>query len=141
MGSPLGPVLANFYMCNLENEAMSKLNDKPSVYCRYVDDCFLVINNIRQLETLKDFYQENSVLKFTYETEVKKKLPFPDVLIDKETNLKTTVYIKSSSRAETINYNSLCPLKYKKKLSSKHCCTEHTQFAQTGYICMKKLRE
>ena len=45
MGSPLGPLFANFYMSNLENEVLLNWSEKPVVYCRYVDDIFLVINN------------------------------------------------------------------------------------------------
>ena len=36
MGSPLGPTLANFYMCDLENITFSNNPSlKPPVYCRY----------------------------------------------------------------------------------------------------------
>ena len=46
MGSPLGPLLANFYMANLENNILRTSNFKPLTYCRYVDDIFLVIDNV-----------------------------------------------------------------------------------------------
>ena len=46
MGPALGPTFANFYMCNLENSVFhSDPQPKPPVYCRYVDDIFLVLNN------------------------------------------------------------------------------------------------
>ena len=75
MRTPLGPTFANFYMCKLENKAFSSLQNKPKVFCRYVDDCFLVINNISQLDALRKFFESNSVLKFTIEIEVNKSYP------------------------------------------------------------------
>ena len=49
MGSPLGPLFANFYMATVENNILIKLNLKPAVYCRYVDDIFVVVDNLTQL--------------------------------------------------------------------------------------------
>ena len=46
MGSPLGPVLANIFMCKLEEQAITNfLGNRPIVYKRYVDDTFLVFEN------------------------------------------------------------------------------------------------
>ena len=38
MGSSLGPTLASFYMCDIENKAMTNLTIKPTTYYRYVDE-------------------------------------------------------------------------------------------------------
>ena len=43
MGSPLGPVFANIFMCELENYLIPKLGDKISNWSRYVDDTFAFI--------------------------------------------------------------------------------------------------
>jgi len=78
MGTPLGPTFANFYMCYLENKIFSEQpNLKPPVYCRYVDDIFLMIDGFQQLEALKNSFTSNSVLEFTYEIENRKKYFFP----------------------------------------------------------------
>ena len=39
MGSPLGPLFSNFYMCHLENRILSQYSSetKPTIYCRYVE--------------------------------------------------------------------------------------------------------
>ena len=38
MGTPLGPMLANFYMCHLENNCFQYCPQvKPPTYCRYID--------------------------------------------------------------------------------------------------------
>ena len=43
MGSPLGPVIANIFMSELERELVPKLNEKMFVWLRYVDDTFTII--------------------------------------------------------------------------------------------------
>jgi hypothetical protein len=135
MGSPLGPTIASYYMCELENNALSTLRCKPIIYCRYVDDCFLVINNIKELLSLKNFFEVNSVLKFTYETEIKKRLPFLDVLITRSPDsLKTTVFNKKTNTNECINFKSICPLKYKTAViktflhRAHHVCSDWESF-------------
>jgi hypothetical protein len=114
MGSPLGPTFASFYMCHIENQAFQSIQTKPKVYCRYVDDCFLVIDHIRELNAVKNYLEDNSVLTFTYELEINKRLPFLDVLITRNNfNLTTDVFTKPTSSGECLNFKSLCPMKYK----------------------------
>lgn len=114
MGSPLGPTLASYYMCHIENNAFQNLSIKPAIYCRYVDDCFLMIDNIKELESLKSYFEEHSVLKFTYEVEINKKIPFLDIMVTRSPeSLSTTVYRKPTNSNECLNYNSLCPNSYK----------------------------
>ena len=113
MGSPLGPTFANFYMGNLENKVFDKI-DKPSIYVRYVDDCFLQIDNEKQLDILKYHFEKNSVLKFTYELSVDKKLPFLDVLVESTQNkFGTTVYHKPTNLGNCLNADSECVDRYK----------------------------
>ena len=69
MGSPLGPVLANIFMVELEMSVIPNLNDKIKLWKRFVDDtyCFAkseYTNNI--LLTLNSFHQN---IKFTIEIE------------------------------------------------------------------------
>jgi predicted GIY-YIG superfamily endonuclease len=116
MGSGLGPLFANFYMANLETSVLKNMQPqyKPFIYCRFVDDIFLLVNSIGTLEQLKTQYENNSVLNFTYEIECKNKLPFLDVIIQKSGNkLNTSVFTKSTNSGDCLNYNSLAPEKYK----------------------------
>ena len=45
MGSPLGPVIANTFMVELESALVPKLNDmsKNGATCRFVDDTFVYV--------------------------------------------------------------------------------------------------
>jgi len=115
MGTPLGPTMANFYMSHLENEIFEKNPSlKPQVYCRYVDDIFLVLNNFHELQNLNKAFEHNSVLSFTHEIETKKKIPFLDVHISRNNESVTTgVFTKCTSSGDCLNYNSICPDRYK----------------------------
>ena len=43
MGSPLGPLFANIYMCELENKIIPQLNNYMNNWTRYVDDTLAFI--------------------------------------------------------------------------------------------------
>ena len=115
MGNPLGPTFANFYMCDLENNVFLDYPDlKPILYVRYVDDVCIIVDKFDKLVKLKQMFEARSVLTFTYETEVEKKMPFLDVMIGRKTNKFTTsVHVKSTSGDDCINYDSVCPERYK----------------------------
>jgi len=115
MGTPLGPTMANFYMSYIENKIFEeKPHLKTPVYCRYIDDILLTIDSLAQLEQLKTAFEEESVLKFTYEVENSRKISFLDVLITRNTNsVSTSVYTKSTNSGDCLNYNSNCPERYK----------------------------
>ena len=114
MGSPLGPTFANFYMGHLENQIFKNPNLKPNIYARYVDDIFIQITDENQLINLKNLFEENSVLKFTYELNVNSKLPFLDVLVDSSnTRFRTQVYHKPTDQGNCLNGNSECCERYK----------------------------
>ena len=115
MGNPLGCLFANMYMCHIENKVLSSLNNPPVIYTRYVDDIFLMVNNINTLNEIKDKFQNNSVLNFTYEIEEKKTLAFLDVKIERNhnKNLVTSIHTKPTSSGECMNYLSIAPERYK----------------------------
>ena len=89
-------------------------NTKPSIYARYVDDIFVQVNSEAELINLRNLFQSNSVLNFTYELNVNKKLPFLDILIDTSNNsFHTSVYHKPTDQGKCLNANSECVEKYK----------------------------
>ena len=121
MGSPLGPTFANYYMGHLENNVLCNSNVRPRIYGRYVDDIFLQVSDVNQLLALKKSFEDNSVLKFTYELNVNDKLPFLDVLVDSSgDNFKMEVYHKPSIRGVCLNGISNCPENHKKSTISNY---------------------
>ena len=81
MGSPLGPVLANIFMVELEQNITPTLFNDISLWKRYVDDtiCFIKLtSNNKVLETLNSY---NTNIKFTIEIETENEISFLDVLL------------------------------------------------------------
>jgi len=115
MGSALGPTFADYYMCNLENSIFENHPElKPNIYVRYVDDCFLLVNDELTLIRIKNAFESQSVLKFTYELEKNKSLPFLDAVINRsDSSFSTSVFIKPTNYGQVINYKSICPDRYK----------------------------
>ena len=114
MGSALGPLFANFYMGHLEQTVINKKITKPHIYCRYVDDIFLQVNNEQEIIQLKNVFESNSVLKFTYEMNVDKILPFLDVSVDASSDsFKTKTYRKPTDIGSCLNNDSQCTDQYK----------------------------
>ena len=58
MGSPLGPALANIFMCSLENKWLKDCPDslKPVFYRRYVDDIFVLFSSLDQAKMFKKYF-------------------------------------------------------------------------------------
>ena len=114
MGSPLGVIFANFYMCNLENKVIEDNKDLIKTYARYVDDCYLVIENSEKLEKFKEEMEKNSVLKFTFEKSVNQELNFLDVHVNGSSGTYvTSVFTKPTNIGAYLNAKSECPQKYK----------------------------
>ena len=92
MGSPLGPILANVYMVELENTLVPRLHQHVQKWRGYVDDTFAYVKNESidyVLTTLNSFHPN---ISFTYEKENNSQLPFLDVLFIRcGTHLDTTV--------------------------------------------------
>ena len=121
MGSPLGPLFANFYMGDLETNVFNSSNVKPHIYARYVDDIFIQVENDKQISDLKLEFEKRSVLKFTIEKNVQNKIPFLDVNIDTSNNtFKTTVHRKSTNMGFCLNADSECTEKYKTSVISSY---------------------
>ena len=114
MGGPLSPLFANFYMAHLENCVLPKISKPPLVYTRYVDDIFLLVDDMSTVEKIKSEFERTSVLKFTYEWEAKSSISFLDVRVIREgPNVKTTVFVKPTNSGECINFRSIAPNRYK----------------------------
>ena len=115
MGSPLGPVLANVFMVDLETKTAPRLNSCMPVWKRYVDDTFTFVkkNHIDEVVAALNAFHPN--IKFTHETEESKKIPFLDVLITRreDGNLDTSVYRKPTNNNVYIHWMSYGPKQWK----------------------------
>ena len=110
MGSPLSPVVANFFMESFEKSALDTAPLKPKLWLRYVDDTFVIWSHGRnELERfLNHLNSRHPNIKFTMETELEGKLPFLDVLVIKKPTgeLGHTVYRKATHTDRYLNANS-----------------------------------
>jgi len=114
MGSPLGCLFANMYMCSVENSVLENADLKPSMYCRYVDDIFVDVHDEQHLQQLRRAMEDTSVLKYTTKTSVNNRIPFLDISIEvKNGEFSTTVYRKPTDVGRCMNGSSECPERYK----------------------------
>ena len=67
MGSPLGCIFANYFMSALENNVLTFISNKPTLYARYVNDIILVVNSEQDIRQIKQLTEVQSILKFIYE--------------------------------------------------------------------------
>ena len=117
MGSPLGPTLANLFLCFHESAWLSDCPSdfKPIKYNRYVDDCFLVFKSKEQADKFLDYLNsKHKNISFTSEYEHNNQLPFLDILIDRTDGILTTdVYRKDTYTGLGLNYFSYVPELFK----------------------------
>ena len=92
-------------MVDLENKVFqADPSLKPSIYVRYVDDCFMIVKSDEHLEQIAHAFKEKSVLNFTTETEIDKKINFLDVHVNAENGGFTmSVYKKETMKGTYIN--------------------------------------
>ena len=79
MGSPLGPTLANAFLCFHEQIWLNDYPEdfKPVCYRRYVDDIFALFRSPDHLEKFTNYLNsKNKDFKLTYEKESNNSLPF-----------------------------------------------------------------
>ena len=102
-------------MCHIENCIFqSNSSIKPRTYVRYANDIYLNSDSEASVKLLKDTFEANSVLTFSYEIENNKSLPLLDVLVtDNNNNYQTSVYVKEINFGDCVNYNGVCPERYK----------------------------
>ena len=115
MGSPLGPVLANIFMVELENNIIPSLNDKVSLWFRYVDDTFTFIKKgeVENVKSVLNGFHEN--IKFTHEREADNKISFLDVNVIKncDGSFETDIYRKKTDTNVYLNWKSFAPKAWK----------------------------
>ena len=121
MGSPLGPLMADIFMCDLE-EKLTRDGLMPQLYKGYVDDPLARMPSAdvaaEFLSTLNGLHPR---LTFTMELPLYNKIPFIDIEIVKNgTKLETQVYRKPtldcSCTSKVTRINAIKTLYYTTKL-------------------------
>ena len=113
MGPPLGPTLANVFMCHFENIWLENCpaHFKPIVYRRFVDDTFLLFRTKDHVEKFKNYLnKQHKNIKFTSEIEENGSLSFLDITITREIKkFETSVYRKPTISDVFTNFESFIP--------------------------------
>ena len=122
MGSPLGPTLANIFLCHHEQQWLDSCPTvyRPVYYKRYVDDIFVLLPNSDCLSSFKEYLnKQHPNMHFTSEEEDNNELPFLDIFVKRiQTTFYTTVYRKPTFSGVYTHYTSFLPTIYKESLVS-----------------------
>ena len=117
MGSPLGPLMANTFMCSIE-EKLDSEEKLPSFYKRYVDDTLAAVKDIPTATAfLATLNEAHPAISFTMEIANNNKLPFIGMeLIKIRKQLKTCVHRKTTNKGLLLHYQSHVDARYKRSL-------------------------
>ena len=115
MGSPLGPIIANIFMSELEQTLVPTLTDDVSLWTRYVDDTFAFVREgsvQKVLDCLNGFHPS---IQFTHECEVDGKIAFLDVNVStrEDRGFDTEIHRKSTDTNIYIQWNAFAPKAWK----------------------------
>ena len=116
MGSPLGPLIANVFMCSIEEQL--DLNGKmPEFYHRYVDDTLTIMLSVNAASNFLQVLNAcHPSISFTMEVENDGMLPFVGIqLLNKSTSINTKVFVKPINKGLLLHYDSHVDARY------KHC--------------------
>ena len=112
-GSPLGLVIGNVFMVELETTLVPKLQDHVQKWRRFVDDTFayVKIGSVEYVLSVLNSFHKN--IKFTYEEEQNNTLPFLDVLFIRDCEKRNTnVYRNDTHNDLYLHWNSFTPINY-----------------------------
>ena len=142
MGSPLGPSLANVFLCYHETIWLENCPSefKPVTYRRFVDDTFLCFYWKRHIEKFRNYLnRQHKNIRFTSETESENSMSFLDIKISRDNNkFKTSVYRKPTFSGVFTNFGSF----FRSQINTTCCLryyTGHSNFAQILNFFIRKL--
>ena len=76
MGSPVSAVIANLYMEDFEEQALTSTPCMPKIWRRYVDDTFTILSRDKVDIFLQHLNSQQPTIRFTMETETNNIIPF-----------------------------------------------------------------
>ena len=117
MGSPLGPLMANTFLCSIE-EKLQDENKLPDFYKRYVDDTLAAVKDVPTAEAfLVTLNNCHPSISFTMEIATNGKLPFVGIeILKKGCKLVTSVYRKPTNTGLLLHHQSHVDNRYKRSL-------------------------
>lgn len=86
MGSPISPIIADIVMEELLDTTLNKMEMRPRMMTKYVDDLFGILKTNQVENTLKTLNSFNRQIQFTLEREMDNKLPYLDSLAIRDGN-------------------------------------------------------
>ena len=117
MGSPLGLVLANIFLCHHEMNWLRKCPTSftPVLYKRYVDDIVVLMDSKKSLVCFFRYMNsKHPNMSFTYETEENDQIPFLDILVCRSKGkFNTSTYRKPTFSGVYQHFCSFMPIEYK----------------------------
>ena len=115
MGSPVSPIVANLYMEDFEERALSSFPNPPRFWGRYVDDTMTIIKTVHIESFSNHLNNINEHIKFTSELEESGQIPMLDCLMvrNEDNTLRFKVYRKSTHTDHYLQFDSHQPLEHK----------------------------
>ena len=108
MGSPLGPSLANAFLCHHETKWLNDCPEKfkPVFYKRYVDDIFVLFKRPEHVKPFVDYMNsKHKNINFSFETEKDEQMPFLDINVFHENGkFVANVYRKETCTGVYTNF-------------------------------------
>ena len=94
MGSPVSAVIANLYMEDFEEQALSSAPCIPKTWKCYIDDSFTILSGDNFDNFLQHLNSQQLTIRLTMETETDNTIPFLDTLVTRDSHgcLATSVY-------------------------------------------------
>ncbi|VDL82307.1 unnamed protein product [Nippostrongylus brasiliensis] len=113
MGQRLAPVLAIAFMSKIETPILER---KPLLYCRYIDDCFIVCATQEEMDLCFDLLNNQAEnIKLTREKPTGRWLPYLNVQVSlARGKFHTRWYRKPSSKNIIVHFRSAHPSQTKK---------------------------